>query len=321
MYRRETGPIRTLSGSRDGPCVALGIDMGGTHSRVGLVDRQGRVLAAVKARTLAAEGPGAALDRLAEAARGLLAAREAEGRIHPGDVAGIGIGTPGPVDVHRGVILSSPNLPGWRDVPVAARLSEALGMPVRHERDANVALLAEAWLGAARGHRDVVLLTLGTGIGGSVLVGGALHHGRDGFAWECGHMTIDPDGPPCGCGNRGCLEAFASGTGLQRRTGREGPELFAAAAAGEAAALAAVREAGAYLGIGLASLANIFNPSLIVLGGGLAAQLPLFYEPMVAEMRRRAFAAVTEGLEVVPAALGDQSGILGAARLVLAPGA
>ncbi len=296
--------------------VALAVDMGGTHTRVGLVDTTGRVLALAKIPTLAALGPQQALSRLVQAAEGLLRAGGPAGGGRAGEIVGIGVGTPGPVDMRRGVIVSSPNLPGWRDVPVAEMLRSALGLPVCHERDANAALLGEAWLGAARGHRDVVLLTLGTGIGGSVLVGGELHHGRDGYAWECGHMTIDPDGPLCGCGNRGCLEAFASGTAIRNRTGREGSELFAAAARGEAAALEAVREVGVALGIGLASLANIFNPSLVVLGGGMAERGHLFWDAMIAEMRRRAFPAVTQGLEVVPALLGDRAGLLGAARLV-----
>lgn len=296
--------------------LAVAVDMGGTNMRVALVGASGRIQAAAKIPTLAARGPGQALERLVEAVRGLIGQAEAAGTAKKADIAGIGVGTPGPVDTRSGVIVSSPNLPGWHKVPVAETLRGALGLPVRHERDANAALLGEAWLGAARGHRDVILLTLGTGIGGSALVGGTLHHGRDGYAWELGHMTIDPDGPPCGCGNRGCLEAFASGTALRNRTGREGTEVFALAERGDPAALAAVRELGLSLGIGLANLANIFNPSAIVLGGGMAAAARLFWEPMIAEMRRRAFPVVTAGLEVVPAALGDDAGLLGAARLV-----
>lgn len=322
--------------TRAGAC-ALGIDLGGTHTRVGVVDAAGRLLASARIPTRAAEGPEAVIARVAEAARGLLGAGSGAGPAAPpgsaappgpGRVAprllGAGIGTPGPVDARRGVIVTTPNLPGWREVPVAALLARALGahgldLPVRHERDANLVLLGEAWRGAARGRRDAVLLTLGTGIGGAVLAGGALCRGRDGYAGELGHITIDPDGPPCGCGNRGCLEAFASGTALRRRTGREGAAVFAAAAAGDAADLAAVREVGAALGIGLAALANIFNPSAIVLGGGMLAGADLFWDAMLAEMRRRAFAPVTEGLEVVRARLGDAAGILGAARLVLHP--
>lgn len=318
-----------MSGAARAGACALGIDLGGTHTRVGVVDAAGRVLASTRIPTRAAEGPEAVIARVAEAAHGLLgpgsgagpAALPGPGRVAP-RLLGAGIGTPGPVDTRRGVIVATPNLPGWREVPVAALLARALGtvgldLPVRHERDANLILLGEAWRGAARGRRDAVLLTLGTGIGGAVLADGALYRGRDGYAGELGHITIDPDGPPCGCGNRGCLEAFASGTALQRRTGREGAAVFAAAAAGDAASLAAVREVGAALGIGLAALANIFNPSAIVLGGGMVAGADLFWDAMLAEMRRRAFDPVTEGLEVVRATLGDAAGILGAARIFL----
>lgn len=293
----------------------LAIDMGGTHMRVGRVDAAGHILAQVKAPTLPAEGPAIVVHRLAETTRGLLATDH--GGQDTGMIAGVGLATPGPVDTRRGVIITSPNLPGWREVPVADLLAAELGLPVRHMRDANAALLGEAWLGAAQGCRDAVLLTLGTGVGGGALIGGQLLTGRDGFAGEFGHLTIDPDGPPCGCGNRGCLEAFASGTAIRRRTGRAASEVFAAARQGEPAALAAVAEVAAALGTGLASLANAFNPSLIVLGGGMIAGWDLYHEGMLAEMRRRAFAAVTAGLEVVPARLGDDAGILGAAKLAL----
>lgn len=203
--------------------------------------------------------------------------------------------------------------PRDRSIPGA----RGLALPVRLERDANAILLGEAWRGAARGHRNAVLLTLGTGVGGALLVDGAVYRGRDGYAGELGHLTIDPDGPPCGCGNRGCLEAFASGTALRRRTGREGEAVFAAAEAGDADARAAVAEVGTALGIALAGLANVFNPSAVILGGGMVARAHLFWDAMLAEMRRRAFAPVTAGLEVLPARLGDDAGLLGAARLIL----
>lgn len=294
--------------------VALGIDLGGTHTRVAVVDAAGGILARVKAPTLAAGGPEATIRRLAEAAHGLMASHAGG----PAACAGVGLATPGPVDAARGVIVTSPNLPGWREVPIADLLAAELGLPVRHARDANAALLGEAWLGAARGCRDVILLTLGTGIGGAALVGGEPLKGRDGFAGEFGHMAIDPDGPACGCGGRGCLEAIASGNAIRRRTGRDAGAVFRAAGRGETAALAVVAEAVQALGIGLANLANLFNPSRIVLGGGMTAGWMPFLERVVAEMRRHAFAAVSTGLEVVPARLGDEAGCLGAARLVLA---
>lgn len=298
--------------------LAVGVDLGGTNMRMAAVDATGRILARSKEATRPEEGPQAVLRRLARAVRALLGALPGGVGADSGAApAGVGLATPGPVDARRGVIVTTPNLPGWRDVPAAALLQAELALPVRHLRDANAALLGEAWLGAARGCRDAVLLTLGTGIGGAALVGGRLLGGRDGFAGEFGHLTVDPDGPVCGCGNRGCLEALASGTAIRRRTGRDGREVFAAARRGEPEALAIVAGVADALGAGLAGLANAFNPERIVLGGGMVAGWDLFVPRAVAEMRRRAFAPVTAGLEVVPASLGDDAGVMGAAWAVL----
>lgn len=295
--------------------VAVGIDMGGTNVRVGVVDAAGNVMAVSKAPTRPEEGPAAVVGRVAGMVRDVLASPQVAGLARA--VAGVGLATPGPVDAGRGVIVTTPNMPGWRDVPVAGLLGAEIGLRVRHVRDANAALLGEAWLGAARGHRDVILLTLGTGVGGAALVGGGLLLGRDGFGGEFGHLTIDPDGPPCGCGNRGCLESFVSGSALRRRTGQDARVLFAAARQGDPDARAAVTQVAVSLGIGLASLANAFNPSVIVLGGGVMDGWDLLRERTIEEMCGRAFPPVTADLAVVPAGLGDVAGLLGAARLVL----
>lgn len=298
--------------------LALGIDIGGTNVRVGAVDAAGRILARGKAPTRPEEGPPAVVGRVAGMVRDVLASPQVAGVAQA--VVGVGLATPGPVDAGRGVVVTTPNMPGWRDVPIADLLAAEVGLPVRHLRDANAALLGEAWLGAARGHRDVILLTLGTGVGGAALVGGRLLLGRDGFAGEFGHLTIDPDGPPCGCGNRGCLEALVSGSAIRRRTGLDARALFATAGQGDPDALAAVTQVAVFLGIGLACLANAFNPSAIVLGGGMMDGWDLLGERTIEEMRRRTFHAVTAGLEVIPARLGDEAGVLGAARLVLEGG-
>lgn len=295
--------------------LVLGIDMGGTHVRVGVVETTGRILVLTKAPTRPEEGPGAAMGRVGRIVQDLLSSAPVAGTAR--SAVGVGLATPGPVDSRRGVIVTTPNMPGWRNVPVADLLAAEVGLPVQHLRDANAALLGESWLGAVRGHRDAILLTLGTGVGGAALVGGRLLLGRDGFAGEFGHLTIDPDGPPCGCGNRGCLEALISGSAVRRRTGRDGAAIFAAARQGDREALAEVGQLAVHLGIGLACLANAFNPSVIVLGGGMMGGWDLLGERAVEEMRRRAFTAVTAGLEVVPAGLGDLAGVLGAARLVL----
>lgn len=289
--------------------AVVGIDMGATNTRLGIVDRRGRILAESRMPTLADDDPEQVLARLADAVGEL--------RNEVAGVEAIGMGMPGPLDPARGVVLATPNMRGWEGTPAGPLLAAATGLPVYLDRDANVALLGEHWRGAARGYRDVILLTLGTGIGGSALVGGRLHHGHRGLAWEFGHMSMVPGGPLCGCGNSGCLEAMASGTALGKRTGTPAEDVFARAAAGDAEALAAVAEFGATLGRAAGSLINIFNPAAVILGGGMIAGRSLFWEPMLAAIKRHALAPALEGLAVKPAGLGEAAGVIGGARLAL----
>ncbi|MBX6377327.1 MAG: ROK family protein [Clostridia bacterium] len=288
--------------------LAVGIDLGGTNVRVGVVDEEGRVLAFLKAPSAAAEGPEAALRRAATLARSLPA---------PAAVAAAGLAMPGPLDLRQGIVLSSPNLAGWDGFAVAAHLSSLLELPVRLVRDAPAALLGEHWRGAARDCRHVVLLTLGTGVGGAALVNGELLLGRDGHAGEFGHITVDPEGPLCGCGNRGCLEAMASGRALERDAGAPAAVVFAAARRGEGWATAAVARYAEALGTGVAGLVNAFNPERVVLTGGVVAGRDAFWSAMEDAVRRRAFRPATTGLSVVPGRLGDRAGVVGAARAAL----
>ncbi len=303
----EPWPPRRLGPAR----LAVGVDMGATNCRLALVTARGRILAHTRLPTNGADGPGPVLARIAGAIRLLAADRP---------LAAVGLATPGPLDPRRGVILAPPNLPAWRDVPAATHLTELLGLPCHLLRDTQAALLGERCRGAARGRRNALLLTLGTGVGGAALVDGRLLLGRDGMAAEFGHVTLDPEGPPCGCGNRGCLEAVASGTALRARHGAEPPELARAARAGDPTARRAFAALGAALGTALAGLVNAFNPEIIILGGGLMNLADLFWADTLAALATRSLHHLAAGVEVRPAALGEAAGPLGAALYALRGG-
>jgi glucokinase len=250
----------------------------------------------------------------------------------------VGISTPGPTDPRRGIVTTPPNLPDWRDVPLAAEISERLGVPAWIENDANVAALAEHRLGAGSNAKHVVLLTVGTGIGGGLILDGQLYQGASGAAGELGHMRILPDGPVCSCGRRGCLEALASGWALGARAAeivaREPDGVLArlvreagaepdaklledAAHAGDISAQTAIHDAGNYLGAGLVNIVNIFNPELIILGGSLR-KIGMPYIGLAVEiMEREAFPQNVRDVRVVEAELGDEAPALGAAIIAM----
>jgi glucokinase len=308
--------------------ATVGVDLGGTKCLGVLLDDEGRMIDELRIPTpLGAEAIAAALgDVAAELVR----------RGSSGAVAGVGIGAPGLVDI-AGVLRYAPNLPGVHDLALAAPLALRLGRPVIVENDASCAGWAEHEAGAGRGGDDTLLATLGTGIGGGIVLGGKLFRGHHGFAGEIGHMVIDPGGPPCPCGQRGCWERFASGSGLGRlareaavagRANRvvelafgdpeavRGEHVTAAAAEGDPEATAIMADFGWWVALGLANLANAFDPQLFVLGGGLVEAGKVLMEPV-----RNAFAQLVEGaqhrprIEIVAAELGEHAGAIGAALL------
>ncbi len=306
------------------------VDLGGTKILSLAVAADGDVLGADRRPTEAHEGPQAVLQRIAESV--LAAVRHAG----PGrTLAAVGLAVPGPIDFERGVVADAPNLPGWHDVPVARLLSDMLGCPVVLENDANAAAFGEWRLGAGQGARHVVYLTVSTGIGGGLVLGGQLYRGANGAAGELGHLPLVEDGPLCGCGARGCLEQLASGTAVARRAremlGRNGAPVLARLAAGDREITAElvhqaaeqgdldareiIDRAGRYLGSGLVAFVNIFNPDVIVIGGGTAKIGAMLLEPALAELNTRAFRIAREHVRVVPAQLGDRAGALGAAML------
>ena len=306
----------------------IGLDVGGTKIAGAVVDPEGAILAKRQVPTESQE-PNSIVAAIVKVARELKAAA-------PAAVA-IGVGAAGLVDVDRGVILGAPNL-AYRNVPVRDTLSERLGLPAIVDNDANVAALAEAVYGAGRDAGDQIMVTVGTGIGGGIIIGGKIYRGHYGVGAELGHIVVDPDGPVCGCGNRGCWEAVASGTAIgrlarQRVEGGAGADLRAAvggdldaitgelvgesAIAGSAFARDVLAEIGRYLGIGLASIVNIFDPEVIVIGGGAAAGTgELLLDPARASMQAHILGTSWRtAVRIVPAVLGNDAGVVGAARL------
>ena len=308
--------------------ATIAMDMGGTQLRFALLDDEYRVVARHAEATRPEEGPEPVLERIVARMRAL---GEQAGW---NQVRAVGVAAPGPLDPFHGVILHAPNLPGWHDVPLAERLRQALGCSVFVGNDANLAALAEQRRGAGRDHADMLFVTVSTGIGGGVISGGRLLLGHQGLAGELGHMTVEPQGPRCNCGNHGCLEALASGTAI----GRQARELVQAGARtlmtelaggdleritarlvheaadqGDIVAVDLFRQAGRYLGIGLANVMVLCNPSLIVVGGSVAKAGHLLFVPMQAAIRERIYEVSWRDCPVVAAALGDDAGLVGAA--------
>ena len=303
----------------------IAADLGGTHLRVAVIDRNGTIRSRSKVRTPTQKAEQI-VRVLADAARECIADAEAH------SVTAISAVVPGATNLAAGSIVRAPNVPCLEGFPFREAVSRELGLPALIENDANAAAVGEMWIGAARGHRTLVCLTLGTGVGGGVILDGQLWRGKDGAAGEIGHMTIDAfTGPLCSCGGRGCLEVFASATGIVRMTREALPrypksslqnvdaltarDVYRAGADGDELALQIFARMGNCLGAGLGNMVNLLNPEIIVLGGGVAAGWDLFAEPMRKEMKERAFAPAAAEVPVVRAECGDDAGILGAARL------
>ena len=286
----------------------IGIDLGGTAIKLARFDPRGALLAELEVATPQPAVPGAVTMALCDAVE----------QLDPdGAAALVGVGLPGPMDATARVARVCINLPGWEDVPLAEWLEVRLQRRVTLANDGNCAVVGEAWWGAAKGFSDVVLLTLGTGVGGGVLLGGQLFTGHNGSAAEPGLIGVDPDGPACNSGNRGSLEQFASIAALRRLCDRDPRELSLAAEEGEPAALEVWELYGTRLGVGLSSLVYVFTPQLVLLGGGLAGAARHFLPAVRREVELRVQAVSREGLRIDACALGNGAGRLGAARLAL----
>jgi glucokinase len=287
----------------------LGLDLGGTNIKCAIValdDGEPRVVATDSCPTAAADGPDAVLERVAALGRATV--------VPFGEPATAGLALPGHFDHERGTGVLLPNLLGdWAGRPIAGPVGDRLGLPTTLVNDVRALTLAELRLGAGRGARDLVCIALGTGVGGGVVIGGRLHLGL-GHAGEIGHTTVDPDGPPCGCGNRGCLDRMAGAGSIAAAAGRPTVQAAAEAArAGDADAVAAFARAGEYVGRVLAGAVVLLWPERVVVGGGVADAGELLLEPLRAELRRRACVAPVDRIAVVRAELGPHAGAVGAA--------
>lgn len=303
-----------------GAGVVVGMDLGGTNLRVAGVSADGGLVALHREQTAAREGPEPVIERIVAAIGRMVHQVTGSG----GSVLGVVLGAPGIINGRTGTVVASPNLPGWHDVPLRDRVAEAIGLPVLLENDANAAAYGEYWRGAGAGCGSMVLLTLGTGVGGGLVLGGELWRGADGMAGEIGHITVDPGGRTCRCGNAGCLETYASATGIvdsyrelsgvQEAVSAE--EVSRRAHEGDANARQTYREAGRSLGIAFAALVNLLNPERLVIGGGVLPAWELFIPAAEQELRRRAFTAPASRVRIAPASLGDLAGVIGAAGLL-----
>ena len=307
----------------------VGIDLGGTKIYAAVVNRNGKILATCRKKTKAELGFDKVVERIANCANSAIE----KSHISKDLIKGIGIGSPGPLDLVNGKIIETPNLK-WKDAPLKDKIEHLLNIPVKIDNDGNVGILGENSFGAGKNAKHMIGLFVGTGIGGGVIVDGKVLHGFNENAGELGHMIIDPNGPVCGCGNRGCLEAFASRLSIER-------EIRIAALHGEKtnifdgmndvndrirskrlaeaftnkdrAVTSAVQKSAKYIGLGVASLLNIFNPEVIVIGGGVVEAIGQPYVDLVIETAKlNVFAIALRNVRIVPAQLEDDSAVLGA---------
>ena len=311
---------------------SVGADLGGTNLRIAAVDESGKIFAKISLATRAQQGRDTVIRELCRAIRELTHKQEGAGSF-----AGIGIGIPGIIYLKTGTVRQSPNLPGWENYPVRDEIESLLGVRVFLENDANVAALGEKWIGLGRDVNSLCMLTLGTGVGGGVVLDGKIWHGFLGMAGELGHIVVSENGVACPCGGHGCLETEASASAIVRKgeeavaAGRS-PALaearskaakltarmiYETAKAGDAASKAIFESVGRYLGIGIAGLTNALNLPLYVIGGGAAASWDLFAPAMMEEARKRSFIFREGSTRIEKATLKGDAGLCGAAYLPL----
>ncbi|MEB3313425.1 MAG: ROK family protein [Cyanobacteriota bacterium] len=284
----------------------MGIDLGGSAIKLGRFGPEGDCRAEL---TLATPQPATPEAVVATIVAGI-------NQIDPGhQTRAIGLGTPGPADAAGRVARVAINLEGWQQVPIADRLESQTGRPTIVANDANCAGLGEAWLGAGRAFQDMILLTLGTGVGGAIILNGQLFVGRQGTAGELGLITLNPDGPSCNSGNRGSLEQYCSVQAIQRTMGLTPAALYDLARAGDRQAIVFWQHYGAWLGAGLTSLIYVLTPEAIILGGGISAAWEFFLPATRSEVEKRVLPSSREGLQILIAELGNRAGMVGAARL------
>ena len=312
----------------------VGVDLGGTSINVGVVPFSGGTVLGMRSLPTEPErGAKAVVDRIIAMVEDAVKDATREAPLSRDDVIGVGLGSPGPLDRKTGTVLDTPNL-GWRNFPLRDLVANATGLEAVLDNDANAAALGEYWQGAGRDVESLLAVTLGTGIGGGVVLDGGTYHGVSDVAGEIGHMTIDSTGRKCNCGNYGCLEAYASGPAIAERAVeglRSGaasvlPEMvegdldavtaetvYEAIVAGDLYAKEVMRETAKLLGTGIANLINILNPGMVVISGGVTRAGDHLFEPLRAEVRRRSFRVASDSCRIVGSSLGDMAGVVGAA--------
>ena len=309
--------------------LVIGVDLGGTNVNSAVVDDGGRISHRAWQSISGSRTAGEVIDRLVTCIEMTM---DSCGR---GRVAGVGVGTPGLIPEDSGIVVYAPNVPEWVDLPLQSILRERLGLPVAIENDANAAAIGEHWVGSAAGKANVICITLGTGVGGAIIMNNEVWRGSNGAGGEIGHMTVVENGRMCGCGAPGCLEAYASATAiaeqarellhgdrksvLRERSGGNLDRIDAAMVAeaagqGDDTAREVMHRSATLLGTAVSSLTNLLNPELIVIGGGVIKAGDLIFDPIGAEVARRAYKWSAGILRIVPAKLGDNAGIIGAAR-------
>jgi glucokinase len=327
-----------MSGSPESQFI-IGVDLGGTNIVVCAMSADGTRQYGLRSEpTGAADGADGVIARMARMVNETVEVTQREAGVSRGAFIGVGIGAPGPLDREAGVVLVAPNL-NWHHIPLRDRMSALTGLPAALDNDANCATYGEWWIGAARGARNVIGVTIGTGIGGGMILDGRLYHGSSDVAGEIGHTTIDQNGRRCGCGNYGCLEAYASGTAIAERAREamsfDGASILAslvhgdaskvtaatvydAAAQGDGVALEVVRDTARFLGIGIANLLNVFNPDCVVIAGGVTQAGEALFAPLRTEVRRRAFKPAVDACRIVPGTLPGTAGVVGAVATFIA---
>ncbi len=310
------------------PEFVFAADLGGTHLRVATVDRNGKIYCRQMQPTPQAEKPNEIVRALIDAVHGCERKTAEQG----GVLSAVSVVVPGTVNVAEGVVVKAPNVPCLDGFRLAAALESELEWPVILENDANAAAIGEMWRGAGQGHRTLICVTLGTGVGGGIILDGKLWRGVNGSAAEIGHIGVDPfAGVACTCGSRGCLEVYASATAIVRMTREARPrypnsvlhdtedltsaKIYQAGKEGDELAIEVFRRMGVYLGIGLASLINVLDPDIVIIGGGLSNGWELFEKHMHQQVMERAFPIPARRVKILRAQCGDDAGLLGAARL------
>ncbi len=312
----------------------LVVDLGGTKIITAIISHKGEVIARRYHPTLASEGPQSVIERILSGIDYLLT----QSNLNLSQLSAISIAAAGVIDIKKGVITKSPHLIGWRNVPLRSIVEEKYKVTTFLINDADAAALGEHRFGVGRGLNNIILLTLGTGIGGGIIINGKLYLGSSGSAAEIGHMIVEVNGPRCKCGNNGCLEMLVSGTAVAREAisrisqGEKSSltemlknkieditaeKVYLAAKSGDSLSLEVIDRAAYYLGIGVVNLVNIFNPEIVIIGGGMANMGDLLLEPVRQFVKGSAFQFLTQAVRIVPAQLGEDAGVFGAAVFAL----